>query len=183
MPFSPRVLLKAKVLQVKATGYLTGKAEEIPVTCRASVQLCNSTPHPDPVKPEMLIPQAPYFIWHLLVLTDLVFAICCSAQMPRADREGRRTLPSPARGHKVSTADSQTQREGKNPLYSHGQEELWLAWKCCIQQPHHHNPDRQSWRTERPSSTRCCLGLWVIFGCLLHLEKHSPPEVLRQRRD
>lgn len=95
MPFSPRVLAKAKVLQVKATGYPTGKAEEIPVTCRASVQLGNSTPHPDPVKAEVLIPQTPYFTWHLPVLTYLVFAICCSAQMPHADREGRHTLPSP----------------------------------------------------------------------------------------
>lgn len=112
---TPRVLAKAKVLQVKVTGYPTGKAEEIPVTCRASVQLCNSTPHPDPVKAEMLIPQTPYFTWHLPVLTYLLFAICCSAQMPCADREGRHTLPSPAHGHKVFTTDSQTQREEKNP--------------------------------------------------------------------
>lgn len=148
------------------------------------MQLCNSTPHRDPVKPEMLISQRPYFTQHLPVLTFLVFAICCSAQAPRADREGRRMLPSPAHGHKVSTAGSQTQREEKNPpLHSHSQEELWLAWKCCVQQPHHHKLDRQTWRIDRPSSTRSCLGPGLTFGCLLHLEKHVPPEVLRQSRD
>lgn len=83
------------------------------------MQLCNSTPHGDPLKPEMLIPQRPYFTQHLPVLTFLVFAICCSAQMPHADREGRQMLPSPAHGHKVSPADSQTQREEKIPHSIH----------------------------------------------------------------
>lgn len=67
----------------------------------------------------MLIPQRPYFTQYLPVLTFLVFAICCSAQMPHADREGRQMLPSPAHGHKVSSADSQTQREEKIPHSIH----------------------------------------------------------------
>lgn len=150
MHFSPRVLAKAKVLQVNATGYPTGKAEEIPVTCRASVQLGNSTPHPDPVKAEMLIPQTPYFTWHLPVLTYLVFAICCSPQMPHADREGRHTLPSPK---STLLTVKHKEKKKKYPLHSHGEEELWLARKCCVQQAHHHNLDRQNWRTDKASST------------------------------
>lgn len=75
-----------------------GSAEETPATCRASVRLWNPTPHPDPVEPEMLTPQRPYSTRHLPVLTSLVFG--CSSQTPCADREGRRTLPSPAHGHK-----------------------------------------------------------------------------------
>lgn len=155
-------------------------AEEIPATCRASVRLKSNTSS-DLVKPEMLTPQRPYSTWHLPVLTSLLFAICCSSQIPCADHEGRWTLPSPAHGHKVSTAGRQ--REQKNPLHSHSQEEIWLAWKCCVQQAHHHNLDIQTWRTDRPSSTRGCRGPWASFGCLLHLEKHFPPEVLRQSRD
>lgn len=50
------------------------------VTRRASVQFCNSTPHQDPVKPEMLIPQRLYFTWHWAVPT--FFGICHSTTQP-----------------------------------------------------------------------------------------------------
>lgn len=88
MPSPPRGPAKAKVLQVKAIG------EKIPANCRASVQLCTSTPYRDSVMPEMLISQRPYFTWPLPVLNYLALATCCSPQKPRADlRAGGCCLP------------------------------------------------------------------------------------------
>lgn len=85
MPSPPRGPAKAKV---KATG------EKIPVTCRASVQLSNSTPHPDPVKPEMLIPQRPYFTWHLPVLTFWCLPFAAQPKCPVLTmRAGGHCLP------------------------------------------------------------------------------------------
>lgn len=124
-------------------------------------------------------------LFHLASACSDFLGVCHLLLIPNAPcwPRGQADAAFPSSWAQISTAGRQTHREQKRPLHSHGQEELWLAWKCCVQQAHHHNLDRQTWRTERPSSTSGCLGPWASFGCLLHLEKHFPPEVLRQSRD
>lgn len=93
------------------------------VTHRASVQFGNSTPHRDPVKPEMPIPRRLYFTWHWAVLT--FFGICHSAAQP--------DLPSPAKTSSgllegaVSSfiIISKTNRPGGQQIFTH--EELPLG--------------------------------------------------------
>lgn len=139
---------KAKVVQLKATGTPASNADKIYVMRRDSVQFRNSTPHRDPVKPEMPIPQRPYFTWHLAVLTYLVFAVPLHSRTPpvlpaqAAGGQGRagEMLPSPAgqprlRGTNSPLFTTKRKEKEKKALTSHGQDELWLAWKCCVRQP------------------------------------------------
>lgn len=134
--------------------------EEIPVTCRASEQLCNSTPHPNPVCLKC---------WSLRDLISL--GICCSDWLGACPLLLSPNAPCRAQGQghclpqlmgTKSPLLTVKQRGEKKP-HPHGQEELWLAWKCCVQQPHHHNLDKQSWSTDKPSGTRSCLGPWANF--------------------
>lgn len=164
MPFSPRVFAKAKVLQVKATGYPTCKAEEMPVTCRASVQICNSTPHPDPVKPEMLI--SPRHLISLgICLSWLIWCLPFAAE-PKSPvltvRAGARCLPQ-LMGTKSALATVKHKEKKRNPTAFTRTRGALACLKMLCPAALSSRPRRAELEDRHPSSTGCCLGLWANF--------------------
>jgi len=99
----------------------------------------------------MLIAQGLHFTWHLAGLTY------SDAASPPRGRCSRGAGASPGSWTQILPLTIKCKEKEKKPLCSRGQDELWLAWKCCLQQPHHHKQDRRTWRTDGPSGTRGCL--------------------------
>lgn len=166
---------EAKVLQVKAAGYPTAVLRK----------------HQQPAEPlwDFEIQHLIQTRWSLKCwpLRDLIpLGIClfwlpwCLAAHPKrlvlTPRAGGRCLPQ-LMGTNLHCWQTNTQRTKKDHCIhmakrSSGLLESAVSSRLII-----------TTQTDRPSSTRGCLGPWASFGCLLHLEKHFPPEVLRQSRD
>lgn len=127
--------------------------------------------------PEMLIPQTLFHLGLPVLTWCLPFAAQPKRPVPTVRAGGR--CPPSSWAQSLHCWQPNTKRR-KKTLHSHSQEELWLAWKCCVQQPHHHNPDRQSWSTDKPSSTRSCLGPWDNFWVPIASGKTLPSRGAKQ---